>query len=141
MNRFRGLDLIHRMPKELWAEVCNIVQEAVTKSIPKQLKCRKAQWLSEEALQIAEERREVKGTGEGKDECRLNADFGRITRRDKKAFLSEQCKETEENRMGKTMRKNRDLFKKTGYINGTFHARMGRIKDSNSKDQIGRAHV
>ena len=130
MNRFRGLDLIHRMPKELWAEVCNIVQEAVTKSIPKQLKCRKAQWLSEEALQIAEERREVKGTGEGKDECRLNADFGRITRRDKKAFLSEQCKETEENRMGKT----RDLFKKIGEIKGTFHARMSMIKDRNGRD-------
>ena len=111
-------------------EVRNIVQEAVTKSIPKQLKCRKAQWLSEEALQIAEERREVKGTGEGKDECRLNADFGRITRRDKKAFLSEQCKETEENRMGKT----RDLFKKIGEIKGTFHARMSMIKDRNGRD-------
>ena len=102
------------MPEELWTEACYIVQEAVTKSIPKQLKCRKAQWLSEEALQIAEERREVKGNGEGKYKCRLNADFGRITRRDKKAFLSEQSKEIEENnRMGKT----RDLFKKIGDTN------------------------
>ena len=75
MNRFRGLDLIHRMPKELWAEVCNIVQEAVTKSIPKQLKCRKAQWLSEEALQIAEERREVKGKGEKDRYTQMNAEF------------------------------------------------------------------
>ena len=129
-KRCIGLDLVDRVPEELLTEVHNIVQEAVTKSIPKQLKCRKAQWLSEEALQIAEERREVKGKGEGLDKCRLNADFGRITRRDKKAFLSEQCKETEENRMGKT----RDLFKKIGEIKGTFHARMSMIKDRNGRD-------
>ena len=109
MNRFRGLDLIHRMPKELWAEVCNIVQEAVTKSIPKQLKCRKAQWLSEEALQIAEKRREAKGKGEKERYIHLNTDCQRIIRKDKKAVQNQQWKEIEtNNRMGKT----RDFLKK-----------------------------
>ena len=111
--------------------VCNTVQEAVTKTIPKEKKCKKARWLSEEALQIAEERREVKSKGGKERYIHLNVEFQRIARRDKKAFFSDQWKKIEEsNRMGKT----RDLFKKTGYIKGTFHARMGMIKDRNCKD-------
>ena len=93
-NRFKGLDLVNRVPEKLWAEVCDIVQEAVTKTIPKKKKCKKAKWLSEEALQIADERREVRGKGEREIHTQLNAEFQRIVRRDKKAFLSEQCKET-----------------------------------------------
>ena len=97
------------MPEELWAEVCDIVQEAVNKTIPKEKKCKKVKWLSEEALQIAKETREVKGKGEQEKYTHLNAEFQRIARRYKKAFLSDQCKEIEENnRMGKT----RELFKK-----------------------------
>ena len=108
-NKFKGLDLIHRVPEELWMEVCDIVQEEVIKTIPKKKKCKKAKWLSEEALQIAEERREVKGKGKKGKIYHLNGEFQRIARRDKKAFLSDQCKEVEENnRMGKTG----DLFKK-----------------------------
>ena len=108
-NRFKGLDLIDRVPEELWMEVCDIVQEAGIKTIPKKKKCKKAKCLSEEALQIAEKRREVKSKGEKERYTHLNAEFQRIARRDKKAFLSDQCKEIEENnRMGKT----RDLFKK-----------------------------
>ena len=111
--------------------VCNIVQEAVIKTIPKKKKYKKAKWLSEEALQIAEKRREVRGKGDKEQYTHLNSEFQRITRRDKKAFLSEQCKETEENnRMGKT----RDLFKKIKDTKGTFHAKMGLIKDRNSTD-------
>ena len=107
-------------------EVRNIVQEVVIKTIPKQKKYKKAKWLSEEALQIAEKRRETKGKGEKERYIHLNAEFQRITRRDKKAFLGEQCKETEENnRMGKT----RHLFKKIRDTKGTFHAKMGTIKD------------
>ena len=106
--------------------VCDIVQEAVIKTIPKKKKHKEAEWLSEEALQIAEKRREVKGKGEKEREIQLNAEFQRIARRDKKAFLSDQCKEIEENnRMGKT----RDLFKKIRDTKGTFHAKMGSIKD------------
>ena len=101
-NRFKGLDLIDRVPEELWTEVCNIVQEAVTKTIPKKKKCKKTKWLSEEALQIVEERREVKSKGERKRYTQLNTEFQRTARRNKKAFLNEKCKETEENnRMGK----------------------------------------
>ena len=112
MNRFKGLDLVYRVPEELWVEVCNIVQEAVTKTTPKKKKCKKAKWLSEEALQIVENRREVKGKGERKRYNHLNAEFQRTARRNKKAFLHEQCKEMEENnRMGKT----RDLFKDWKY--------------------------
>ena len=108
-NRFKGLDLIDKVPGELWVEVCDIVHEAGIKTIPKKKKCKKAKWLSAEALQIAVKRREVKGKREKERYTHLNADFQRISRRDKKAFLSDQCKETEENnRMGKT----RDLFKK-----------------------------
>ena len=112
-NRFKGLDLIDRVPEELWMEVHDIVQEAVIKTIPKKKKCRKAKWLSEKALQIAEKRREAKGKGEKERNTHLSAEFQRIARRDKKAFLNYQCKELEENnRMGKT----RDLFKKIGDI-------------------------
>ena len=101
-NKFKGLDLIDRVPEELWTEVRDIVQEAVIKTIPKTKKCKKAKWLSEEALQIAEKRREVKGKREKERYSHLNAEFQRIARRDKKAFLSDQCKEREENnRMGK----------------------------------------
>ena len=88
-NRFKGVDLVDRVPEELWEEVCNTVQEAVTKTIPKEKKCKKAKWLSEEALQIAEERKEVEGKGERERYTRLNAEFQRIARRDKKAFLNE----------------------------------------------------
>ena len=108
-NRFKGLDLIDRVPDELWMEVCDMVQETGIKTIPKKKKCKKAKWLSQEALQIAVERREVKSKGEKERYTHLNAEFQRIAKRDKKAFLSEQCKEIEENNgMGKT----KDLFKK-----------------------------
>ena len=96
-NRFKGLDLIDRMPEELWTEVCDTVQEAVIKTIPKKKNCKKAKWLSVEDLQIAEKRREAKGKGEKERYSLLNAEFQRIARRDKKAFLSNQCKEIEEN--------------------------------------------
>ena len=119
-NRFKGLDLIDRVPDELWNEVCDIVQETGIKTIPMEKKCKKAKWLSGEVLQIAV-RREVKSKGEKKRYKHLNAEFQRIAR-DKKAFFSDQCKETEEkNRMGKT----RDLFKKIRDIKGIFHAKMG----------------
>ena len=108
-NRFKGLDLIDRVPDELWNEVCDIVQETGIKSIPMEKKCKKAKWLSEEALQISVKRRKAKSKGEKERYKHLNAEFQRIARRDKKAFFSDQCKEIEENnRMGKT----RDLFKK-----------------------------
>ena len=94
-NRFKGLYLIDRVPEELLTEVDNIVQEAVIKTIPKKKKCKKAKWLSEEALQITEKRREAKGKREKKRYTYLNAEFQRIARRDKKAFLSDQCKEIE----------------------------------------------
>ena len=115
-NRFKVLDL--RVPEELWMEVCDTVQEAVIKTIPKEKKCKKAKWLSEEALQRAMKRRQVKSKGEKERYSHLNAEFQRIARRDKKAFLSDQCKEIQENnRMGKT----RDLFKKIRDTTGTFH--------------------
>ena len=130
-NRFKGLDLIDRVPEELWTEVPDIVQEAVIKTIHKKRKCKKAKWLSEETLQIAEKRKEVKGKGEKERYIHLIAEFQTIARRDKKAFLSEQCKETEENNgMGKT----RDLFKKIRDTKGTFHAKIGLIKDRNCMD-------
>ena len=119
------------MPEELWMEVSNIVQKAVTKTIPKKKKCKKAKWSYEEALQIAEERRDEEGKGERERYTQLNAEFQRIARRNKKAFLNRQYKETEENnQLGKT----RDFFNKTGDIKGTFHTRMDMIKDRNSKD-------
>ena len=92
-NRFKGLDLIDRVPEELWADICDIVQEAVINTITKRKKSKKAKWLSEEGLQIAEERREAKGKGEKERYSHLNAEFQRLARRDKKAFLSDQCKE------------------------------------------------
>ena len=112
-------------------EVRDIVQETGIKTIPKKKKCRKAKWLSEEALQIALRRREVKSKGEKERYTHLNAEFQRIARRDKKAFLSDLCKEREENnRMGKT----RDLFKKIIDSKGTFYAKMDSIKDRNGRD-------
>ena len=108
-NRFKGLNLVNRVPEDLWTEVHNIVQETLTKTIPKKKKCKKTNWLSEEALEIAEERREAKSMGERARYTQPNAEFQRIARRDEKAFLKEQCKEIEENnRMGKT----RDLLRK-----------------------------
>ena len=112
-------------------EVLNIVQEVVSKTIPKRKKCKKAQWLSEEALQRAEKRREVKGKGEKERYTHLNSEFQRTAWRDNKAFLNYQCKEIEENnRMGKT----RYYFKKIRDNKGTFHAKMGTIKDRNGMD-------
>ena len=129
-NRFKGLDLTDRMPDELWMEDHDIVQVTGIKTIPKKNKCRKAKWLSEEALQIAVKRREAKSKGEKERYTHFNAEFQRIARRDK-AFLNEQCKEIEENnRMGKT----RDLFKKIIDSKGTFHAKIGIVKDRNGKD-------
>ena len=130
-NRFRGLDLIDRVPEELWTEVHDTVQEAVIKTIPKKKKCKKAKWLSQEALQTAVKRREVKSKGEKERYTHLNAEFQRISRRDKKAVLSDQCKEIEEN---KRMSKTRYHFKKIRDIKGTFHAKMGKIKDRNGMD-------
>ena len=125
-NRFKGLDLIDRVPDERWMEVCDIVQETGSKTIPKKKNCKKAKQLSEEALQIAAKRRETKSTGEKERYTHLNAEFQRIARKDKKAFLSDQCKEIEDNnRMGKT----RHLFKKIRDTKGTFHAKKGSIKD------------
>ena len=119
------------MPDELWMEVHDIIQETGIKTIPMEKKCKKAKWLSEEALQIAVKRRESKSKGEKDRHTHLNADFERIARRDKKAFLSDQCKEIEEkNRIGKT----RDLFKKIRDTKRTFHAKMGSIKDRNGMD-------
>ena len=115
------------MPEELWTEVCDIVQETGIETIPKKKKCKKARWLSEEALQIALKRK-VKSKGEKERYTYLNAEFQRIARRDKKAFLGDPCRETEENnRMGKT----RDLFKKIRDNEGAFHAKMGSINDRN----------
>ena len=119
------------MPDELWIEVHDIVQETRIKTIPMEKKCKKAKWLSGEALQIAVKRREEKSKGDKERYKHLNAQFQRIARRDKKAFLHDQCKETEEsNRMGKT----RDLFKKIRDTKGTLHAKMGSIKDRNGMD-------
>ena len=115
------------MPDELWTEVCDIVQETEIKTIPKKKKCKKAKWLSEEALQIVEKRRETKGKGEKERYIHLNAKFQTVARRNKKAFLSDQCKEIEENnRMGKT----RDLFKKI-----KIYQRKFSCKDGNNKGQ------
>ena len=126
-NRFTGLDLIDRVPDELWNEVHDIVQETGIKTICKKKKCNKAKWLSKEALQIAVKRREGKQRIKERY-IHLNAEFQRIARRDKKAFVNDQLKEIEENnRMGKT----RDLFKKIRHTKGTFHAKMGSIKDRN----------
>ena len=130
-NGFKGLDLIDRVPDELWTEVRDIVQETGIKTIPTGKKCKKAKWLCGEALQIAVKRREAKSKGEKERYKHLNAEFQRIARRDKKAFFSNQCKEIEEkNRIGKT----RDLFKKMRDTKGTFHAKKGSRKDRNGRD-------
>ena len=130
-NRFKELDLIDRGPKELWTEVRDIVEETGIKTIPKKNKYKKAKWLPEEAFQIAVKRREVKSKGEKERYTHLNAEFQRIARRDKKAFVSDQCKEVEENnRMGKS----RDLFKKIRNTKGTFQEKIGSIKDRNGMD-------
>ena len=130
-NRFKGLDLIDRVPDELWNEVRDTVQEIGIKTIPMEKKCKKAKWLSGEALQIAVKRREAISQGEKERYTHLNAEFQRIARRDKKGFFSDQCKEIEEkNRTGKT----RDVFKKIRDTKGTFHAKMGSIKDRNGLD-------
>ena len=119
------------MPEELWTEVHDIVQETGIKTTSKKKKCKKAKWLSDEVLQTFEKRREAEGKGEEEIYTHLNAEFQRIARRDKKAFLSDLCKEMEENnRMGKA----RDLFKKIRDTKGTFHAKMGTIKDRNGVD-------
>ena len=130
-NGFKGLDLIDKVPEELWTEVHDIVQETMIRTIHKKNKCKKAKRFSEEALQIAEKRRQMKSKGEKERYVHLNAEFQRIARRDKKAFLGDQCTEIEENnRMGKT----RDLVKKIRDTKGTFHAKMGKIKDRNGMD-------
>ena len=130
-NRFKGLDLTGREPDELWTKVCDIVQETGIKTFGMENKCKKAKWLSEEALQIAVKRREAKSKGEKERYSHLNAEFQRITKTDKKAFLSDQCKEIEENnRLGKT----RDLFKNIRDTKRTFHTKMGSIKDKNGMD-------
>ena len=124
-NRFKGLDLIDRVPGELWTEVCGIVQETGIKTIPMEKKCKKAKWLSGEALQIAVKRREVKAKEKRKDK-HLNVEFQRIARRDKKAFFRDQCKEIEENnRMGET----RDLFKKIRDTQGNMSCKDGLDKE------------
>ena len=130
-KRLKGIDLIDRVPEEPWMEVHEIVQEAVIETIPKKKKCKKAKLLSEGALQIAEKRREAKSKGEKQRYSHWNAEFQRIARRDKKAFLSDQCKEIEENdRMIKT----RDLFKKIRNTKGTYHTKLDTIKVGNGMD-------
>ena len=130
-NRFKELDLIDKVPDELWTEVRDIVRETGIKTIPKKKKCRKAKWLSKEALQMAVKRREARSKGEKERYKHLNAEFQRTAGRDKKAFLRNQCKEIEENnRVGKT----RDAFKKIRDTKGTFHAKMGSVKDRNGTD-------
>ena len=130
-NRCKGLGQIDRVPDKLWMEVCDTVQETGIRPSPWQRNAKKAKWLSEKPLQITVKRRKAKSKGEKERYSHLNAEFQRIARRDKKAFLSNQCKEIEENnRMGKT----RDLFKKIRDTKGTFHAKMGSIKDRNGMD-------
>ena len=133
-NRFKGLDLTDRVPDELRTEVRDIVQETGIRTIPKKKKCKKAKWLPEEALQRAVKRRDVKSKGEKERYNHLNAEFQRIARRHKKAFLSDQCKEIEANNR---MEKTRDLFKKIRDTKGTFHVKIGSLKDRNSMDLTG----
>ena len=138
-NRFKGLDLIDRLPDELWMEVRDIVQETWSKTILKGKKNKKqknkTKWLSDEALQIAVNRREAKSKGEKERYTHLNAEFQIIASRDKEAFLCDRCKEIDENdRMGKT----RDRFKKIRDTKGTFHAKMGSIKDRNRPNRSRR---
>ena len=130
-KRFMGLDLIDRVPGELRMEVHDIVQEALTKTIPRKKKCKKAKLLSEEVFQIAERRREAKVSKFKERYTHLNVEFQRIARRDKKAFLSDQGKEIEENNI---MEKTRALFKKIRDTKGTFHTKMDTIKDRKCTD-------
>ena len=133
MNRFKWLNLVNSVPEEQLTEVHNIVQETANKTIPKRKKSKRAQWSSEEALQIAEECREAKTKGERERYIQWNTKFQKIARRDKNAFFNEQCSIIEENnKRGKT----RDLFRKTGNIKGTFHSTMGTIKDKNGRDLV-----
>ena len=121
------------MPEDLWIEACNIVQETGIKTIPEKKKCKKAKWLSEEALQVAEKRREVKVKGEKERDTGLNAEFQRIAKRDKRDFLSDHCKEIEgNNRMGKTS----DLFKKIRDTKGIFHANISTISSVQSLSRV-----
>ena len=130
-NRFKGLDLVERMSENLWMEILKIAQGVVTKTIPQKKKYKKATWLFKEALQITEERKEVKNKGKWEINIQLKKDFQRRTRREKKAFFNKQCKEIEENnRMGKT----RNISKKIRDIKGNFPAKMGMIKGRNSKE-------
>ena len=124
-TRFKGLDLIERVSVELRTEVHNIVEDAVIKTIHKKKKCKKEKWLSEEALQRPEKIKETKDKGEKEIYIHLNAEFQRIAKKEKKAFLSDQCKEIEENNR---MRKTSNLFKKIRDTKGTFHAKMGSIR-------------
>ena len=137
-NRFKGLDLIDRVPDELWNEVHDIVQETGIKTTPMEKKCNKAKWLSEEVLQIAVKRWEPKSKGEKERYTHLNAEFQRIAQKNKKAFHRDQCKEIEENNR---MRKTRDLVKKIRDTKGTFHAKMGSIKDRNGMDLTEAADI
>ena len=131
-NQFKGLDLIDNVPEELWTEVHDIIVEIVIKTIPRKKKYKKAKWLSEEAFQIAEKkRRQAKYKGERDSYTHLKAEFQRKARRDKKAFLSDQVKEIEENNR---MENTRDLLKKIRDTKGIFHAKMGTIKDRNGMD-------
>ena len=130
-KRFERLDQIDRVVEELWMEVRDIVQDTVIKTIPKKNKCKQTKWLSEDALQIAEERREVKGKEEKERYVHLNEEFQKTARRDKKAFLNDWCKQIEQsNRMGNT----RDLLEKIRYTKGIFYAKMSTIKDRNCMD-------
>ncbi|XP_062826436.1 uncharacterized protein LOC134296169 [Anolis carolinensis] len=130
-NRFQGLDLINRVPEELWTEIHNIVQEAATKYVPKKKKTKKAKWLSAETLEEAQERRKAKGNGDRGRYAQLNAQFQRLARRDKELFLNKQCMEVEEdNRIGRK----RDLFQKIRNMGGKFQAKMGMIKNKDGKD-------
>ena len=132
-NRFKGLDLIDRVLEELWTEVHDVVQETGRKTISKEKKWKKAKWLSEEALQIAEKRRDAKGKREKERYTLLNAKVQRVARRDKKDFLIDQCKEIEENnRIGKTI----DLIKKIRDTKRTLHEKMGSVKERNGMDLI-----
>ena len=137
LNRFKGLDLIDRVPDELWTQVRDTVQETGIKTIPKEKKCKKAKRLSEKALQIAERRREAKSKEEKERYTHLNAEFQRIARRDKKPSSVNNAKKQENNRMGKT----RDLFKKIRDTKGTFHAKMDSIKDRNSRELAEAAFI
>ena len=132
MNRFKGPDLVNTVLEELWTEVHNIVQEAANKTIPKKKKSKKAKWLSEETLQIAEEHKEVKSKGERERYIQLNVEFQKIARRNK-VFLNEQCLIIQENnKRGKTG----DLFRKTGNTMGVFHPKMVTIRDKKGRDLV-----